>query len=456
MVRNSDRRIKLNDVPTRKSGDKETLVMDPIHGFIDISQYPVLKEIIETPYFQRLRRLYQLGLASTVYPNATHSRFAHSLGVMHTFLILFDSITRRSSSLPQKRIKQLRPLGAVAALLHDVGHGPFSHASEHILENGNFDHEAMTRNVILNTEISKILEKNKIKPQLICDILRYEVSGDLRFVSLLVSSELDADRLDYLMRDSFFTGVNYGQIEVQRIANTLQLWEKSSPTGFKWTLVVSLKGLSAIEDYVIGRYLMYEGVYFHKVTRSTESLLKIIFERASKTAVGRKSLEKYVNITKPVMPETLLKLDDTVCFGLFNEWKNSRDAVLKDLSNRLINRDLLSVIQLSSTKYTPLTIKRLQPLKNMLRDSRYDPDYYFIEDMAGKSPYGIYKVREIDDEKSAKDHIMLNNNGTLQEVSERSTIIRTLSDYDSNIVNLIFPHEYLPKVKQLLTDKLNS
>ena len=304
--------------------------MDPIHGFIDISQYPVLEEIIETPYFQRLRRLYQLGLASTVYPNATHSRFAHSLGVMHTFLILFDSIMRRSS-LPQKRIARLRPLGAVAALLHDIGHGPFSHASEHILENGKFDHEDMTRNIILNTEISKILKRNKIDSQIICDILKYEVSGDLRLISLLVSSELDADRLDYLMRDSFFTGVNYGQIEVQRIANTLQLWENKSPTGFKWTIVVSLKGLSAIEDYVIGRYLMYVGVYFHKTTRSIESLLKIIFDRASKTTIGKKSLKKYVDITKPVTPEILLKLDDTVCFSLFNEWSTCNDKILSDL-----------------------------------------------------------------------------------------------------------------------------
>ena len=143
-------------VPARKRGDKVYRIRDPIHNFIDISEYPVIQQLIETPHFQRLRRLYQLGLVSYVYPNATHTRFAHSIGVMHVFLILFDSIMSRSK-LSNPVIRKLRPIGAVAALLHDIGHGPFSHASEKFLEDGKFNHESLTQSIICSKPIKDIL-----------------------------------------------------------------------------------------------------------------------------------------------------------------------------------------------------------------------------------------------------------------------------------------------------------
>lgn len=447
------KQIVLKDVPKRIPGGKETLVMDPIHSFIDISEYPVIKQLIETKYFQRLRRLYQLGMTSTVYPNATHSRFAHSIGVMHVFLILFDSATRRSN-LSKKRIERLRPVGAVAALLHDLGHGPFSHASENILNNGKFNHEAMTRDIILKTEISTILKKNKINPQLICDILNHEVSGDLRFVSQLVSSQLDADRLDYLLRDSFFTGVNYGKIDIHRIANTLKIWEEDDAENknFKWTVVISRKGISAVEDYILGRYLMYRGVYFHKLSRCMERLLMNVFKRASKLPDSVTHLKQIIDIKKPVTPNLLLSLDDHVCYSLFHKWVNSTDKILQDLSSRIINRQILQSKQMTKEKYISLGIDKLAEIKDIFSRSKYDRNYYFIEDKIEKSAYDTYSTDEIDDEYSPITHIMMpDEDGKLREVSKASNVISTLSDDKKvKIISLFFPLDLSPKVNKVL------
>ncbi len=444
------RQTELKDVPIRKPNDKETLIMDPIHGFIDITQYPVIKEIIETPYFQRLRRLHQLGLVSSIYPNATHSRFAHSIGVMHVFLKLFDSVTRRSN-FKKKRIEQLRPVGAVAALLHDIGHGPFSHASEDILEKGKFDHEEMTRKIIMNTKISKILKRNKINPKTILDILKKTAVGDLRLLSQLISSQLDADRLDYLMRDSFFTGVNYGKIEIERIANTIKVWEKNTPNGFKGTFVISFKGLSAIEDYILGRYLMYRGVYFHHVSRCMEQFLIKIFERASKIKEGNKSLSKIINIKKIVTPEKLLLLDDYVFYSLIHGWLKARDKILRDFSNRIINRNVLGYTQVNTNVFAKKIIDNHTALKKIFKGQPFDANYYMIEDFVERSPYDIYRVRDADDEKTPISHIMVEKEGKLYEISELSDVIATLSDENrAKIVTLFYPREFRQKVKDVV------
>jgi HD superfamily phosphohydrolase len=459
---------KLKNVPTKNKDDKDVLIMDPIHGFIDISQYPVIQELIATSYFQRLRRLSQLGLTSLVYPNATHSRFAHSIGVMHVFLILFDAVTKKSN-LPIDDIKKLRPIGAVSALLHDIGHGPFSHTFETIFGKNNFDHEIMTCKIIQEDEISSILIKNNINPDMICNILRYEVEDTLRFVSQLVSSELDADRLDYLMRDSFFTGMNYGRVDIQRIANTLRLWEKDEPKNYQWTIVVEKKGLSAIENYIIGRYLMYNGVYFHKNSRSSEILLKFIFERACKTHDEKNSLKKLINISKCnfskkssnvkktqmfISPKNLKKIDDITCLSLFQKWaSSSSDKILKDLCTRILDRKMLSVIQIDKDKYADITINKPTFLSDLVKKyTKYNPLYYSNTDQVKKTSYAPYKFENIEDVKSAKSHILLCDQEKLVDISEKSHLIHTLSTNQSEIISLIFPSEkkLLQEVKHLL------
>lgn len=433
---------------------KETLVMDPVHGFINISEYPIIEELIGTKYFQRLRRLSQLGLTSTVYPNATHTRFAHCLGVMHVFLILFDSITRRETNEISEKEKK-RKVGAVTALLHDLGHGPFSHASESILDKkfGNFNHLHMTCDIIQQTEIADILNRHDIKPELIRNILYHEVDKDWRWIAQLVSSQLDADRLDYLVRDSYFTGVSYGQIDVQRIANTLQIWHGSSHDPFNDTAIVRKKGVAAIEDYILGRYLMYRGVYFHKISRCMELLLKNVFKKASELPDKETNLSEVIDINQKTTPELLYKMDDSTCTTLFHRWIKSENNILKDLSKRVLERGKLASIQIPHKKYMKLGISRLSELSKTLEGTNFPKEYYFIEDNVEKSAYDIYSLTRADGKSSAIEHIMtLDENEHLQEISSQSKVIQTLSDDEIKVVSVFFPKQVLPKANDIVNN----
>ena len=442
------RTYNLGKVPCRDQGDKIIKVMDPVHNFIDISEYPVVQQLIDTPYFQRLRRLHQLGLASTVYPNATHTRFAHCIGVMHTFLVLFDSIAKRSK-LPQPP-ERLRPIGAVTALLHDIGHGPFSHVSEKFLEGGTFDHESLTQQIIRKTKIANILKDNNIDPELVCDVLKHQVSSKLRFMSQLISSQLDADRIDYLMRDALFTGVPYGKIDIHRIANTLSIWNNSdsSTKSLKGTVVVSHKGIEAVEDYLIGRYHMYKGVYYHKTVRCMEKILINVFQRAAHL---KREWSKVANINEHVTPESMLLLDDHVFYSAINKWRNSSDKTLKDMSSRIINRNLLKVYQPANDDTIKLRLNKMSEIKKIYTRKRLDPDYYWIEDSKLERGYEPYVATEQDNDRSSISHIMVDteSNG-LKEISLVSPLVRAISAEGSRIATIFVPEAVLPEIEKLL------
>ena len=421
--------------------------MDPIHGFINISEYDIIEKLIESKYFQRLRRLCQLGMTSAVYPSATHTRFSHCLGVMHVFLVLFDSLSRRSvTEIKDKNHK--RKVGAIAALLHDIGHGPFSHASESILSDGKFDHLEMTCKIISETEISDNLRQNAIEPSLVCDILTHEVSEEWLLISQLVSSQLDADRLDYLLRDSYFTGVNYGKVDIHRIANTLDIWTKNDL--FSGTAVINAKGISAIEDYILGRYLMYRKVYFHKISRCMELLLTKVFKRASE--LENPALIDLIDIKNETSPELLYKIDDGVCLSLFHKWTNSEDHILKDLSLRILERGRLASKQMSLSKYVRLGIEKLSQLPRIVEESNFSKEYYFMEDAVEKSAYDIYMPQQIDDDGfSPITHIMTpNEENKLEEISKHSKVITALTDKDLKITSIFFPEQTTKKIEEII------
>jgi len=429
----------------------ETLIMDPIHGFINISEYPIIEKLVDSKYFQRLRRLSQLGLTSSVYPNATHTRFAHCLGVMHVFTILFDSIMRRETIEAEKQ-KEMRRVGAVTALLHDLGHGPFSHAFENILDNGNFDHLDMTCDIILKSEITDILNKHSVKPQLICDILHHQVPPEFVLVSQLVSSQLDADRLDYLVRDAYFTGVHYGKTDVHRIANTLTIWHGKDKDPFNGTAVVKPKGKNAIEDYILGRHLMYKGVYYHKVSRCMELLLVNLFKRAYELEDKITNLSKIIDIKSKTTPELLYNLDDNACIALFQEWTKSSDSILQDISKRILERGRLASIQISSQEYLKLDFGKEKKIAEALDKAGFPHQYYLAKDTEIKSPYKEYNTEELEDGGfSPTEHIMIPVSDTkLQEVSRLSAVIDTLSKSQIDEVSLFLPEEVLQEVKQIV------
>lgn len=433
---------------------KETMIMDPIHGFINISEYDVIQQVVESKYFQRLRRLAQLGLTSSVYPNATHSRFAHCLGVMHVFLTLFDAIARKE---PEEISEQdhKRKMGAVTALLHDVGHGPFSHASENILDkdSGGFVHEDMTCKIIQEPEVADILDKNGIKPSLVCDLIKHTHTKEWILVSQLVSSQLDADRLDYLLRDSYFTGVVYGRIELHRIANTLEIWRGNTDDSFNGTAVTNPKGVSAVENYILGRHLMYDGVYFHKMSRGMESLLSGVFKRASELPDDKTGLSRVIRQDVKTTPDLLYKMDDYSCMGLFHEWVHSEDEILKDLSTRILNRKPLKSITISTDKYTKLGAMKLGKLPGLVEACGYDKNYYYFEDNYGKSAYDVYSPDELEDrdEFSPANHIMTpDEDNRLVEISSQSRVIEALSKLEPKKIRIFVPDKVLTNVRKVV------
>lgn len=439
--------------------NKERMIMDPIHGFINISEYPVIEELVDSKYFQRLRRLAQLGMTSAVYPNATHTRFAHCLGVMHVFLILFDAVVKKEKKeIPNQSEK--RRLGAVAALLHDLGHGPFSHASESILDkkSESFDHEKMTREIISTTDIAKILKKHNIEPDFICKILQCVVPSDWLFISQLITSQLDADRLDYLSRDSYFTGVNYGKIDIHRIANTLQIWHGDGI--FNDTVIIKRKGISAVEHYILGRHLMYERVYFHKLSRCMEFLLVNVFQRAAELPDEETNLSKVIVRNVKTTPELLYKMDDSICINLFHEWAtNSDDKILQDLSSRILERRKFASVIIPRKKYTKLGAVNLGQIPAAVEHAGFDKKYYYIEDNTVKSAYDVYGPEESgvlskesgDKELSPITHIMTpNEDGKLEEISSQSTVIQALSDAESRQTRIFFPAKIRDEINKIV------
>ncbi|MGD9533707.1 MAG: HD domain-containing protein [Candidatus Nitrosocosmicus sp.] len=413
--------------------------MDPIHGFINISEYPSIEKIVNSRYFQRLRRISQLGLTHTVYPSATHTRFSHSLGVMHVFLTLFDSLYKKNTEIGNNEKDMLRQLGSVACLLHDLGHGPFSHLSESIFCNGKFNHLKMSCEIIKGPEISDILTTHisPDAPKIIISLLKGEqVSGDYSLISQLISSQLDADRLDYLIRDSYFTGVNYGSVDISRISKTLAIWNKD--TQFKGSAIIRQKGVSAIEDYIMGRYLMYKKVYYHKTVRCMEKLVEIAF----KYAINEKLFKPPHSKGDFFQDEKFLEFDDNSLLSQLKKWTTHDNVTLKDLSKRIIERNPLKSMELSVTNMHNKNKMIEESFKKSLTEKGYSPDHYYFNDSLSISSYKPYNPLQGDDEKSVTNQIMVEDNEQLIEISEKSKIIEALSNNAESSIFYFFPKEF--------------
>jgi len=406
-------------------------VRDPIHDFISLTEYDFIQKIIDTEYFQRLRRLFQLGVSVYVYPSATHNRLSHSLGAMELFARIFDNLHKndRYGSIEDiQKVIKLRKIGIATILLHDVGHGPLSHVSEKIF---GFKHEDVTAEIIKSTEISKILKDEGIEADDIVKIIKHTSSPDHKYISQLVSSQLDADRLDYLSRDAYFTGVAFGKIDLERIIRTLQIYKGGGDMdGY---VVSTNKGFEAIESYVLSRHLMYRGVYFHKTTRCFERLIENVFKRAVFLAKDRKLIlpnefEFLIN-GNSISVKDLIQLDDHSVYYLIRQWTKNDDKILKDLANRIINRKPLKLIE---TEKFMSYINNLETIKTELRSKGFDPDYYLIHDEASETPYSPYSPKGAEDETNVITNIfVLNNENNPEEISKLSKVVRTLSEAHS-------------------------
>lgn len=307
---------------------------DPIHGFISVPKGTILR-LLDHAWIQRLRRIRQLGLAYTVFPGAEHSRFSHALGALGLMLKVLTSLKEKNTTISNTEHESV----LAAILLHDIGHGPFSHTLEHTLIR-NFNHEMMT--LALMKELNSAFDG-----ELETTIEIFTGQYKKKFLHQLISSQLDVDRLDYLKRDSFYTGVLEGSIGIDRILKTLRVHQDQ--------VVIERKGIYAIENYIMARHLMYMQVYLHKTVLSADKLIRSVFQRARdlmadgvEIFIPSPALEyflsKHPSAKKGISMECLsnyVMLDDNDVLICIKYWAQDKDPVLSDLCLRFLNRRFL-------------------------------------------------------------------------------------------------------------------
>lgn len=348
--------------------NKKKIINDPIYGFISI-QHEILFDLIAHPYFQRLRRIKQLGLSHLVYPGALHNRFQHALGAMHLMSKAMESLRSKGVDISTEEEKAV----LIAILLHDIGHGPFSHSLEHSLLR-DVKHEAISLRMMedLNTQFNGELS-------MAIDV--FQGKHKKNFLHQLVSGQLDMDRLDYLRRDSFYTGVSEGTIGIERIIQMLNVHDDE--------LVVDEKGVFSIEKFIMARRFMYWQVYLHKTCIAADQLMLSILNRAKDLitdgAVLFGSPALLYFLTKDISvqglnndPEVLSKfskLDDNDIVSAIKVWQSHEDTVLSTLCSMLINRHLPK-IEIRNQEVEPSEIENLvgksaQKLKITEKEASY-------------------------------------------------------------------------------------
>ena len=390
---------------------------DPIHGFIEVSEQE--NKIINSQPFQRLRNIKQLAMTHLVFHGAEHTRFGHSLGVMHTVTRAFNAaVTNSDYDFPEEKRKYYEQILRLIALTHDIGHAPFSHASESVFPEG-LEHETFTEKIIKETCIGDYIkeigkeykekygENYDITPELICDIYLGRIAGPNSEYTLLKSfmdSELDCDKMDYLLRDSTFCGVKYGNFDLDRLINSLTIYSKDRIP----RLAINSGGVQAFEEFVLARYFMFVQVYFHRTRRYFD----IMFFEALKNILP--------NSTYPDSVEEYLKWDDC---RVIQCMKNNMDT--SEACANIIKRLVYPCVH--ETKTHPDNGDKnefkliVRELKNKFGDKIFLEDY-----SAGKMPHKIPIKSEVDDEKAIV--IIHKNTGKLTTISEESPIIQALTD----------------------------
>jgi HD superfamily phosphohydrolase len=439
------------------------IIRDPVHNIIPFENTPcdrLLLDLINTKEFQRLRRIKQLGFSELVFPSANHSRFAHSIGVMHTARRLLDRVCKVTKDAIDE---ESQTLVLTAALIHDVGHGPFSHTFEKITGE---DHEARTLEIIQNssTEIHARLAKfdGELPKRLASffdeDLEQPSANSPIPpFLTQIVSSQFDADRFDYLARDSYATGTDYGMFDLEWLIHHLYL-EESGRNRF----YLSHKGLYAAEDYVNARYHMYRSVYFHKTTRAAEVMLRLLLNRfkAELSAAGNKTAHKVV----PNAPAAIIKafqgkiqlqdyllLDDHAISEFLKACQFAKDASLRSLADGLLNRRLYKATDVSLSEKTAVG-KFTPAVLDCLRKLNRNPEIDFAEDTPGDTPYRPY---DPDEEKQATQIYIETAPSRLTELSKHSESVDALKK-KYTLVRYYYPPDIRNYIQQIAKETLRK
>lgn len=446
----------------------EKYLRDPVHGSIgfDKVRERLVVDLVNTREFQRLRRIRQLGALYLTFHGAEHTRFTHSVGVAWMAKRMFDALDRNGQlSLRPKAKERARLVAIVAALLHDLGHGPFSHLYERVFNDRR--HEEWTRLVIRQKggEVARLLRRAGMTDEV---IRVYERTYRQAFVSDLVSSQLDADRLDYLLRDSLMTGVAYGQYDLEWILINLRLARRGRDGDLRLALNAA-KGYHAAEQFVIARYLMYQQVYYHKTARAAEQMIRTALQRlvdASRDG-GRapepcpEPIRRLIATGGNLPVEDYLRLDDWLFLSAFQEWAAAPaariDAILRDLCDRITRRRLFKTVRLGPDTRHRAWGQALQGLHAEFRERGFDPRYYLLEDDATDLPYR--DLAYSDRMGRAPEDIGLSRHGTIAGyMSERSVspLIDSIRNEPRQIHRLCFPGEMRTVVEKRLRPFISS
>ena len=405
----------------------EKVFRDPVHTYIHVD-HQVIYDLINTKEFQRLRRIKQLGTSGYTFHGGEHSRFSHCLGAYE--------IARRITKIFDEKYLQTWDnheslLVMVTALLHDVGHGAYSHSFERLFDT---DHEEITRQIITSpeTEINRVLTQvSPDFPEKVASVINHTYPN--KQVVQLISSQIDVDRMDYLLRDSFYTGASYGQFDLTRILRVIRPVENG--------IAFQRNGMHAVEDYVVSRYQMYMQVYFHPASRAMEVLLQNLLKRAKFLYEDQKDFFKLTSpnllpfFEKRFSLQDYLALDDGVMNTYFQSWMTSPDTILSDLAQRYVNRKVFK-----SMIFSEENEKHLDVLRQLVKQVGFEPDYYTAIHRNFDLPYDFYRP---DVEKPRTQIEIIQKDGSLAELSSLSPIVQSLTCTRQGDNRFYFPKEML-------------
>lgn len=345
---------------------------DPIHGDITLrrDEDAVILDVIDTPEFQRMRRIRQMSVASLVFHGAEHSRFTHLLGAFALMRRILDHLSAYGEEAIRRVVAEHRRIAELAALLHDIGHGPFSHAFEHVLTSQH--HEETGRQIILgDTGVRTALQRHGVDPAAVVAIQTGDAAEP--FLSQLLSSQIDCDRMDYLLRDMYMTGARAGLYDLDRLVRAFTVVNDEG----KMALAVTEKGFASAEAFLLARLRSYEHIYQHKTNVAAEHLLIVLLRRAAELARAGTVQIPHAALATVMLENrlelsTIASLDDTAVYACVQHWMNAEDPILADLASRFLNRRLPKAFRLE----TPLPEEQFARIRGVVAAAGFEPDVY--------------------------------------------------------------------------------
>lgn len=429
---------------------------DPLYNYItfDRRRDGWLLGLIDTPEFQRLRRVHQLGVSNFTYPGADHTRFAHSLGVTHLMLLVLEHLERVNDA---EKIKNARQALLAAALLHDIGHGPFSHLFEPCL---GINHEQWSIKILRDEDspVNKILKsEGGYLVDHAADLIEGKSTKHPPWQRALMSSQLDVDRLDYLRRDSLFTGAGYGRFDWHRLLTTVQFDDDGTD------LIWPEKSALAIEEYIFARYYMYQNVYLHKTTRGFEALLQAMWRRADELRTEGKEIDANPVLErfwshKTTEPDSMpvsdyLAVEEFTVLEQIQRWREQSDKSLADCARRFLERDGLARIKPPPPPdpLEPDNFGEWEPeLHTLLKQKGYgEPKMYCLTDRVKGKYRQPYKEEKEPTAQSAINTIRISVDGQLRTIGQHLPRLAAVIAPPRDEIMYYVPKEIREEAKQL-------